>query len=57
MFPLNEHGLNFYMKKGKTVLNALTEIINLLVNQIFCGFFKEANFTLKLCKNGQAIIF
>ena len=57
MFPLNEHGLNFYMKKGKAVLNALTEIINLLVNQIFYGFFKEENFTLKLCKNGQAIIF
>ena len=28
MFSLNIHELNFYKKKGKTVLNVFTEIVN-----------------------------
>ena len=31
--------------------------MNLIVNQINYGLIKKENFTRKLCKNGQTIIF
>ena len=40
-------------KKGKTVLNALIEIVNESNRRpINYGLIKEENFTINLCKNG-----
>ena len=58
MFSLNMHGLNLQkIKKSKTVLNALIEIVNESNHKSNKSWVDQGrNFTINLCQNGWTIM-